>query len=73
MQRTIRLQVSDKIYDRLIRSLEILKGDDLTIIDEDESFLRNREEVRSDYSLVKEDKATYLNFDEFERRLMAND
>ncbi|MEQ6168980.1 MULTISPECIES: hypothetical protein [unclassified Ekhidna] len=70
---TIRLQVSDKIYSRLIESLQKLRGEDLTIIDEDEHFLANQKEARDDYNLMKEGKTAYLNLDEFERRLMTDE
>lgn len=70
---TIRLQVSDKIYDRLIKSLQILKGDDLTIINEDDEFISNQKVVHEDYKLMKESKEPYLSFEEFERRLMTDD
>ncbi|WP_370090517.1 hypothetical protein [Ekhidna sp.] len=70
---TIRLQVSDKIYERLIKSLQTLKGDDLTIINEDDEFISNQKVVHEDYKLMKESKEPYLNFEEFERRLMTDD
>ena len=61
---TIKLKVSDKILDKFIWLLNQFSKEDLTIIEEDESFNSNKENLKKELDYVESGKAKFHSVNE---------
>ncbi|MCF8334296.1 MAG: hypothetical protein K9I47_09125 [Bacteroidales bacterium] len=66
---TIRLKISDKVYDKFIRLLNRFTKDEVEIISEDEKFKKNQEYLEQELEEIQSGKATFHSQEELEKRL----
>lgn len=66
---TIRLKISDKIYDNLIWLLSKFSKDELEVISETAEFNENKKYLENELKDIKDGKANFLTIEETELRL----
>ena len=66
---TIRLKISDKIYDKIIWLLSKFNKDEVEVITESHEFTENKKYLEQELKEIKEGKAKFLSFEEAEERL----
>ncbi len=66
---SLKLNIDDKIYDRLLWFLNKFSKDELEIIIEDVNFEVNKKYLQSELNEIKEGKATFYTVEEVEQRL----
>ena len=66
---TIRLKISDKIYDKIIWLLSKFSKDEVEVITESHEFIENKKYLEQELKEIKEGKAEFLSFEEAEQRL----
>jgi hypothetical protein len=66
---TLKLNVDDKIYDKLIWFLKKFSKDELEIIVEDVKFQQNKKYLESELQEINEGKGIYFTTEEVEKRL----
>lgn len=66
--KTIKLEVNNKIYDKLIQILNQFNSKDLKVI-EDELFEQNKIELQEQYKELSNSNAEYISIDELENML----
>ena len=66
---TLRLNVDDKIFDKLIWFLKKFSKDELEIIVEDVNFQENKRYLDSELKEINDGKGTYLTAEEVDKRL----
>lgn len=66
---TIKLQVSEKIHDKIMWFLSRFSSDELQVIESDFDFSMNDAELNSAYSEVVSGKASTISLEEFNNRL----
>ena len=66
---TIRIRVNDKVYDKLMWLLGKFSPDELEIIAEDKEYSQNQKYLTNELKDIVEDNATFIDYDEAEKRL----
>ncbi|MBN1185598.1 MAG: hypothetical protein JXB49_25165 [Bacteroidales bacterium] len=66
---TIRLNINDKIYDRLMRLLGKFSKDEVEIIKEDTAFMENKSYLETELNEIVDGKAKFVSVEEAEQRL----
>ncbi|HOZ14621.1 MAG TPA: hypothetical protein PLH91_04715 [Tenuifilaceae bacterium] len=66
---TIRIRVNDKVYDKLMWLLRKFSPDELEIIAEDKEYSQNQKYLTNELKDIIEDNATFIDYDEAEKRL----
>jgi flagellar motility protein MotE (MotC chaperone) len=66
---TIRLNIKDKIYDRLMRLLGKFSKDEVEIIKEDKDFAANRSNLETELNEIVDGKARFVTLEDAEQRL----
>lgn len=66
---TIRLKISDKVYDKFIWFLSKFSKEKVEIVQESEEYDRNKAYLHEELNEINEGKAIFLNQKEFEDRL----
>ncbi len=66
---TIRLNINDKIYDRLMRLLGKFRKDEVEIIKEDTAFMENKSYLETELDEIVDGKAKFVSLEEAEQRL----
>ena len=66
---TIRLNINDKIYDRLMRLLGKFSKDEVEIIKEDTAFKENKSYLETELNEIVDGKAKFVSLEEAEQRL----
>ena len=65
---TVRLRISDKIYDKLLWLLSKFSKDEIEIIPESEDFIRNQKYLAGELDEILSGKATFMELNEAETR-----
>ena len=68
---TIRLRVNDKVYKNLIRLLSKFSGEEIQIIEENDTFLSIQQYLEKELASVEDGSAKYLSIDELDNNLDA--
>ena len=66
---TIRLNISDKIYDRLMLLLSKFTKDEVEIIKEDATYVQNKSYLEAELNEIVDAKAKFVSLEEAEQRL----
>lgn len=66
---TIRLQVSDKVYKKVLQSLNKIVSKDIRIIEENDEFQHHVAEVKEDYAQMKSGDSRLIDFEDFEKSI----
>lgn len=66
---SVRLKISDSIYERLMGVLSTFNKNDLKIEVEDTNYLENKKYLEKELDEVKEGKAKFYTAEELEERL----
>lgn len=66
---SVRLKISDSIYERLMGVLNTFNKNDLKIEVEDTNYLENKKYLEKELDEVKEGKAKFYTAEELEERL----
>jgi len=66
---TIRLNINDKIYDRLMWLLGKFSKDEVEIIKEDKDFAANRSYLETELNEIVDGKAKFVTLEDAEQRL----
>ena len=66
---TIKLQVSDKIYDKLLWLLSKFSKDEIEIISEDSTFAKDKKYLERELNEMIDGKANFIGVEEAEQRL----
>ncbi len=66
---TVKLNIDDKIYDKILCFLNEFGKDELEIIVEDVNFLENKKYLETELQETKEGKGSYYTIEEVEKRL----
>ena len=66
---TLRLLVSDKIYDNILQMLSKFRKEELEIITENEHYLSVQQYLQNELNEMNEGKANYHTLDELENTL----
>ena len=66
---TIRLKISNEVYDKFIWFLNRFTSDEVEIIPEDDEFEETREYLEKELEEIKSGKATFYSQKELEKRL----
>ena len=67
--RTIRLNINDKIYERLMWLLGKFSKDDVEIIQEDPAFADNKSYLETELNEMVDGKAKFVTLEDAEQRL----
>jgi hypothetical protein len=70
---TIRLQVNESVYEKLMWLLSKFSKDELEIISEPAEFEKNRQYLVAEMEEILEGKAVFLDFEQAEKRLSQSD
>lgn len=74
---TLKLEVSEKILDKVIWLLQQFKKEDLEIIEESATFLKNKEMLQQELNRANESEAKYYSMEEaniiFEKTIRDNE
>ena len=68
---TIRLRVNDKVYKNLIRLLSKFSGEEIQVIEENDTFLSIQQYLEKELASVEDGSAKYLSIDELDNNLDA--
>ncbi len=68
---TIRLKISDKVYDRLIWLLSKFGKEEVEVIYDNAEFTEHKKYLEQELREIKEGKAEFLSLEEAEQRLNA--
>ncbi|HNW96886.1 MAG TPA: hypothetical protein PKK00_00580 [Bacteroidales bacterium] len=66
---TLRIRVSDNIYNNLMRLLGKFKKNEIEVITEDEKYLSIQNYLLNEFNQVKEGNATYHSIEDLENNL----
>jgi hypothetical protein len=66
---TLRIRVSDGIYNNLMRLLGKFKKDEIEVITEDEKYLSVQNYLQKEFNEMKEGNAIYRSVDDLENNL----
>ena len=66
---TIRLKISDKIYDKIIWLLSKFNKDEVEVITESPEFSENKKYLEEELREIKEGNTEFLSLEEAEQRL----
>lgn len=67
--RTIKLKVSDKVFDKFVWLLSKFSKNEVEILNEDISFTQTQEYLDKELEEILKGQATFLELDEVEQRL----
>ena len=68
---TIRLNINEKVYDRLLWLLGKFGKDEVEIIPEDNDYAKNRQYLESELNEIQAGDASFIGIDQLEQRLTA--
>lgn len=66
---TLRLKISDKVFDKLLRLLSKFNKDEVEIINEEAEFSENQKYLDKELKEILEGQSTFIALDEVEERL----
>ena len=66
---TIRLKISDKVYDKFLWLLSKFNKEEVEIISDNQDFLTTQIYLHKELEEIQNDSASFLSQDEFENRL----
>jgi len=68
---TIRLNINEKVYDRLLWLLGKFGKDEVEIIPEDNDYAKTRQYLESELNEIQAGDASFIGIDQLEQRLTA--
>lgn len=66
---TLKLRVSDRMYDKLMQVFIQLDASEVEVLDTDASFEASRKYLQAELKEIEEGKATFYSLDELDQRL----
>ncbi|MFM2394877.1 MAG: hypothetical protein RLZZ546_2860 [Bacteroidota bacterium] len=66
---SIRLNINENAYQRVIEFLKVFNSDEVVIITEDETFISNQNYLRKELNEINNGDEEFLNQEEFETSL----
>lgn len=66
---TLRLKISDKVFDKIIWLLSKFSKEEVEIINEDAEFFENQKYLQEELDAIQNGNAKFLEFEEVERKL----
>lgn len=66
---TIRLNVKDSAYERLLKVLDGFTKDEIEILHDSQNFSKNQEYLQNEFEEIEAGKAIFISQEEFESRL----
>jgi len=66
---TIKLKISDKVYDKFIAILNKFSKEEIEVIGIDDQFKADQNYLEKELNEVQEGKACYLTLDDLEKRI----
>jgi len=61
---TLRLKISDKVFDKLVKLLKKFNKDEVEIIDDHSEFIDNQKYLQKEYSEIVDGKPKYIELDQ---------
>lgn len=66
---TLKIKISDKVYDKLMWLLSKFSKDEIEIISDDESFIETKSYLEKEYKEILNGKASFHSVEEFDQTL----
>ena len=66
---TLRLNINDKVLDKVLWLLGHFSEEEVEIVHEDAEFLKNKKAVQDELDLMAQGKAKYISIDELDRQV----
>jgi len=68
---TVRLRISDKVYDHLMWFLSRFSSDEIQVLKESDEYISIRNYLQGELNLLEEGKTEYISLEELEKQLEA--
>ncbi|GAB5539372.1 MAG: hypothetical protein Salg2KO_14750 [Salibacteraceae bacterium] len=65
----LRLNINEKVLDKVLWLLSHFSKDEVEIVHEDETFLKNKKAIQAELDLMDQGKATFVSMDEFDKQV----
>jgi len=66
---TLKIKISDKVYDKLMWLLSKFSKDEIEIISDDESFIETKSYLEKEYREILDGNASFHSVEEFDQTL----